>query len=163
MSACRTFCSTDRDAVAVDGLDHLEDLPHDPGREAERGLVQHEQSGPRHERAADRAHLLLAAREQPRELGLPLGEHGKERVDVREAHLPRANRSRRCRSSFSSSMWCPPFSDMSPSSPSPRRRTHTGLLGALCRIALSLLPGLRLGMGDARTRTLESPAFRRSG
>ena len=46
---------------AVDLGDDAEDLLHDDGREAERGLVEHEEARPRHERAADGEHLLLAA------------------------------------------------------------------------------------------------------
>src|SRR5580765_4605520 len=51
-----------RGADAVDLGDDAEDLLHDDGRQAERGLVEHEDARPRHERAADGEHLLLAAR-----------------------------------------------------------------------------------------------------
>src|SRR5580700_5503465 len=43
-------------------------------RETERWLVQHEEARPRHERARDREHLLLAAGEQSRHLTAPFGE-----------------------------------------------------------------------------------------
>src|SRR3989449_3100255 len=57
-----------RDAVRVDGPHRLEDPRDEHGRQAERRLVQHEHARARHERPADRAHLLLAARERAREL-----------------------------------------------------------------------------------------------
>ena len=42
---------------------------HEPGREAERGLVEHEQARRAHEGAADGHHLLLAARQRARPAG----------------------------------------------------------------------------------------------
>ena len=47
-------------------LDHdLEDLLDEDRREAHRRLVEQQQLRARHQRAADRAHLLLAARHRP--------------------------------------------------------------------------------------------------
>src|SRR5581483_3205119 len=48
-------------------------------RKAERRLVEQEQTGLPHERAADGEHLLLTAGQLPRQLGMALGELWKER------------------------------------------------------------------------------------
>src|SRR5712692_5593375 len=48
---------------AVEPADDLEDLLHEPRREPHGWLVEQHQLGPRHERAPDREHLLLAARD----------------------------------------------------------------------------------------------------
>ena len=48
--------------------DDAEDLAHDQRREPERRLVEHEQPRPRHQRAREREHLLLAAGERARRL-----------------------------------------------------------------------------------------------
>ena len=56
-----------------------------PGRDAERGLVEHQQARRAHERAADRDHLLLAARQRADELAAAIAQHGEERVDALEA------------------------------------------------------------------------------
>ena len=70
----------------VDLAQDLEDALHHLRREAERGLVEQEQRGPAHERAGDREHLLLAAGEGARHLGVALlrgrGKSSKERVAV---------------------------------------------------------------------------------
>src|SRR5881409_387213 len=50
-------------ALAVDPGDDLEDLLHEPARQAQRRLVEQHHARPRHQRAADRQHLLLAPRE----------------------------------------------------------------------------------------------------
>ena len=50
-------------------LDDLEDLLDQDRRQAHRRLVQQQQPGPRHQRPADRAHLLLAARQRAGLLG----------------------------------------------------------------------------------------------
>ena len=42
--------------------------------ENERKLVEHDEFGPRHERAGDREHLLLAARQRAGRLLPPFGE-----------------------------------------------------------------------------------------
>ena len=48
--------------------DDPEDLAHDHRREPERRLVEHQQARSRHQRAREREHLLLAARQRPRRL-----------------------------------------------------------------------------------------------
>src|SRR5437870_5105856 len=48
---------------AVEPADDLENLLHEPRREPHGWLVEQHQLGPRHERAPDREHLLLAARD----------------------------------------------------------------------------------------------------
>ena len=55
----------DRRSLLVDLSDDLEDLLDEERREAHRRLVQHEQLRLRHQRAADRAHLLLPAGQRP--------------------------------------------------------------------------------------------------
>jgi hypothetical protein len=50
-------------ALAVDPHDDLEDVSDEPGRQAERRLVQQHHLRARHQCPADRKHLLLAARE----------------------------------------------------------------------------------------------------
>ena len=76
----------------------LEDLLHHHRREAEARLVQHEEARPRHEPAADRAHLLLAAGQRARELARALGEPREEREHALERlAAPRARVARRRR------------------------------------------------------------------
>ena len=65
-------------SVGVDRPYRLEDAPHEHRCQAERRLVEHEQSGPRHQRAADGAHLLLAAGERAGELAGALTQHREE-------------------------------------------------------------------------------------
>ena len=55
----------DRRALLVDLLDDVEDPLDEDRREPERRLVEQQQLRARHQRAADRAHLLLAARHRP--------------------------------------------------------------------------------------------------
>ena len=64
------FCSTRkmRGAVAVELGDDAEDLLDHERREAERGLVHQQEARPRHQRARDREHLLLAAGQRAGEL-----------------------------------------------------------------------------------------------
>jgi len=50
-----------RRAVAADPGDDLERGLDDGGRQAERGLVEHDQPRARHQRSRDREHLLLAS------------------------------------------------------------------------------------------------------
>ena len=84
----------DGDAVAVDRDQRLEDRRHEPRRQPQRGLVQHEQPRARHERAPDGHHLLLAARERLHRRAPALGEHGKQRVDALERRAPARPRAR---------------------------------------------------------------------
>src|SRR5437879_7228027 len=58
------------------------DLRPDERREPLRCLVEDEQARVRHERAPDREHLLLAAREGPAEDALATGEPGREGADL---------------------------------------------------------------------------------
>src|SRR4051812_46599940 len=51
-------------ALGADPPHDAEDLLHDQRREAEARLVQQQQLGPQQQRAGDRQHLLLAARER---------------------------------------------------------------------------------------------------
>jgi hypothetical protein len=51
-------------ALAVDAHHDLEDFLGQLGRQAQAGLVEQDQVGIGHQRARDRQHLLLAAREQ---------------------------------------------------------------------------------------------------
>ena len=62
-----------------------EDLLHDHRREPGRGLVEQQQPGLRHQRAADRAHLLLAARHGAGELAAALLQAREQVVDEVEA------------------------------------------------------------------------------
>jgi hypothetical protein len=58
------FCSASRKVtlLGVEVLHDLEHLFHDLRRQAHRGLVQQHHARVGHQRAADGAHLLLAAR-----------------------------------------------------------------------------------------------------
>src|SRR5580700_2364532 len=59
--------------------DHFEDLLDDEGRKSKRRLVQEQQAGPAHERARNRQHLLLAARQRSAALRGPLLQAWKKR------------------------------------------------------------------------------------
>src|SRR6266511_2361682 len=74
----------DRRPLRVDLADDLEDPLDEDRREPHRRLVQQEELRVGHQRAADRHHLLLAARERPGALGLPLGQAREELVDAVE-------------------------------------------------------------------------------
>src|SRR6058998_3478547 len=77
----------DSDArLAVHATDDLEDLVHQHRRQPHRGLVEQHELGPRHERAADRHHLLLAARDVAGLDLAPLRQPGK--VAIHELELP---------------------------------------------------------------------------
>src|SRR5437667_1210019 len=68
----------DREAAGLaDTIDGLEDLLDDARPEALRGLVEQQEIGLRHEAAAEREHLLLAAGEGSGELLAPLAEDGE--------------------------------------------------------------------------------------
>ena len=54
----------DRDAELAQRSDDAEDLAHDQRREPEARLVEHQQPRLRHQRAAERQHLPLAARQR---------------------------------------------------------------------------------------------------
>jgi hypothetical protein len=63
--------------VAVELADDLEDLLDVERRQAERGLVEQQQLRPAHQRAGDRQHLLLAARQRAGALLAALFRIGK--------------------------------------------------------------------------------------
>ena len=67
-----------RRPALMDFADDLEYRLHDDRREAERGLVEQQQPGLRHQAARDRDHLLLAAGERPAELVGERPDIGKE-------------------------------------------------------------------------------------
>src|SRR5689334_13361727 len=80
-------------AAPVEEADGVQHLLHDERREAERGLVEHDQLGRAHQAAADREHLLLAAGERAGELVAALGEareHGEDLVERLLGFRPRA-------------------------------------------------------------------------
>ena len=62
----------DRRALLVDRADDVEHLVDEHRRQAHRRLVHQQQLRPRHQRAADRDHLLLAARQRAGILVEPL-------------------------------------------------------------------------------------------
>ena len=72
----------DRRPLLVDLPHDLEDPLDEDRRQPHRGLVEQQQLRPRHQRAADRAHLLLAAGHRPRLLLLPLGQAREELEDA---------------------------------------------------------------------------------
>src|SRR5687767_4661279 len=74
--------------LPVDLRQILEDQLHHHGRQAEARFVEQEQARPRHQPAPDRAHLLLAARQRPRELTLPLAQAREEREHPVESSGP---------------------------------------------------------------------------
>src|SRR2546428_340751 len=84
----KVLAQQDRHAARVDAGKVLEDRRHDDGGEPERGLVEQEEPRPRHQGAADRRHLLLAARERAGELPPPLREAREELQDARKGLWP---------------------------------------------------------------------------
>src|SRR5262249_32830673 len=84
-----------RDALCVDRGHDLEELVDDLRRQTERGLVEEQEPRHRHQRAPDRDHLLLTARERAGELASALAQDGEGPVDALEAlAAPRAHRRR---------------------------------------------------------------------
>ena len=67
--------------VAVQVTHGLQDALHDGGRQAQRGLVEHDELGRAHQTAADGEHLLLAARQRAGGLRAALGQHREQRID----------------------------------------------------------------------------------
>ena len=63
----------------------LQKIGHDDRRQAERRLVEQQQARPVHQRARQRQHLLLAARQQPGPRLGPFAEHGEERQHLLDA------------------------------------------------------------------------------
>ena len=68
----------DGQPVALEPRHGRVELVHHERRQAERGLVEHEQARPREERHRDRQHLLLAAGQGAGELAAAGGEDGEE-------------------------------------------------------------------------------------
>ena len=107
------FCSTISTATpgGVDLLDDLEVLLDERGRQAHRRLVHQQQPRPRHQRPAHRDHLLLAARQRPRELAAALaaaagtarGRGRSPRRASRRGAAPRRARGSRGRSCWPNS------------------------------------------------------------
>src|SRR5213593_1098024 len=69
-------------AALIDRLHHREQLLDEHGRQTERGLVEQQEPGPTHERAAHREHGLLAARHRRSALPTSLGQPREEREDM---------------------------------------------------------------------------------
>src|SRR5215467_984228 len=82
------FDQEERDALPIDAPDQREQLLDQQRREAERWLVEDEQFRLGHQPAADRQHLLLAARERAGALRPPLGEPRKDRKYPLAVALP---------------------------------------------------------------------------
>src|SRR5262249_13728917 len=80
--ACVLLDHEDRQAARVDLPDLVEEAVQNLRRQAERGLVQEEESRPRHQGAGDREHLLLAAGERAGELCLSLAQPREQREDL---------------------------------------------------------------------------------
>ena len=68
--------------------DHVHQFLHDDRREPLHRLVQQQQARIDHQRAADREHLLLAARQLVAEVAAPLGETRKHLVHARDVPVP---------------------------------------------------------------------------
>ena len=77
----------DRRALLVDLDDDLEDLLDEDRGQPHRRLVEQQERRMRHQRTADRAHLLLAARHRPGLLRLPLGQAREQMEDALEILL----------------------------------------------------------------------------
>jgi hypothetical protein len=72
----------DRRRRILERADDREDLGHDARRQAHARLVQQQQAGPRHQRAADGEHLLLAAGERSGRLPALRLEDREQREDA---------------------------------------------------------------------------------
>src|SRR5215471_4918973 len=64
-------------AGTVEISQHRKDLLDDERGKSQRGLIKQQEPWPAHERAGDRQHLLLAARQRPAALIEPARQHGK--------------------------------------------------------------------------------------
>ena len=122
-------------------------------REAEADLVAEQQFGVRHQRAADRDHLLLAARKRRAGAAPPLPQDREEGVDRLEVPRPGAARAwppiRRFSSTLSEGKSLRPSGTMA----MPRRSTLSA--GAARRSA-------RRGAGPCRARCAARPLIERS-
>ena len=81
-SSFRVLSMTRMASVALERVDRGPDFLADDRREAFGRLVEDEQPRVRHQRPADRQHLLLAAGEGAGALRAALGEAGEERLDA---------------------------------------------------------------------------------
>src|SRR6266852_4500028 len=79
----------DRRALPIERADDLHQALHHQRRETERKLVDHEQARTRHERAADRDHLLLATGERRSQRAEALAHPRKELEHVSEVGFDR--------------------------------------------------------------------------
>jgi hypothetical protein len=70
----------DGGAIAIELADDGEDLGDDERREPERRLVHEQDARPRHQRARDRQHLLLAAESVPADCSRRSRRRGKRRI-----------------------------------------------------------------------------------
>ncbi len=67
-------------ALLAQADQHLEQLQHEVGRQAEGQFVDHDHPRAGHQRPADREHLLLPSRQRPRGFVEPAGQ-GREQVE----------------------------------------------------------------------------------
>src|SRR5262245_18274782 len=74
----------DRGPFRANAADKIEHLLHDERSEIRGRLIHQQQPGPRHQRATDRAHLLLTARERASGLVSSLPQLWKKLVDPRK-------------------------------------------------------------------------------
>ena len=77
--------------VAIDPAKRAKDFRHHQRGQAERRLVEHQETRAHEQRARDRQHLLLAARQRTRLLAAPFGEPRKEAehaIEIRPEVLP---------------------------------------------------------------------------
>ena len=74
-------------ALRVDVLDDVEDFLHQHRRQTHRGFIHQQERGLGHQRAANRQHLLLAARQRAAQLLQALFQAGKAAKDAIEAGL----------------------------------------------------------------------------
>ncbi len=132
------FCSTSSMLTPSSLLmraQDAEDLGHDLRRQPERRLVQQQQLGPQHQRAADRQHLLLAARQRARLLVAALAEPRETRVHLLDVLRRRAALSRRTcapRRRFSSTDSAVKVPRPSGTWATPRRTTSSVALPTSC-------------------------------
>ncbi len=74
-------------AAGIDPSDDIEDEVECLGRKPERRLVHQKATRPRHQRAPDRQHLLLAAGQKRRRLPLTFAQDRKQRKHLLHARL----------------------------------------------------------------------------
>src|SRR5215471_15271825 len=73
--------------LAIERLDRIEDLSRDQRRQAERRLIEQQKARVPHQRACDRQHLLLAARERAAALVDAFLEARKQRKNAFDVRL----------------------------------------------------------------------------